>query len=161
MAPAVRPVRVVIARFTRTRFFRSYGPRMMPPIERFAARVTGRRGEPLSRVIVPSLRLHTTGARSGEPRETLLMCCPLDDGTILVTGSNFARAEHPAWSWNLLAHPDAEIDYRGRTIPVRAELVPDAEREEIWRLLEANWPGYRGYERTAGRRLRIFRLVPR
>ncbi|TXK17849.1 nitroreductase family deazaflavin-dependent oxidoreductase [Homoserinibacter sp. GY 40078] len=134
---------------------------MMPPLERAAAFVTrGRRG-PLSGAVVPSLVLHTIGARSGQPRESALMCCPLADGTILVTGSNFARPEHPAWTANLLAHPDAEIDFRGDRIPVRAELVPDDQREETWRLLEAQWPGYRGYERSSGRVLRIFRLTPR
>jgi deazaflavin-dependent oxidoreductase (nitroreductase family) len=160
VAAAIRPVRTVVAWFSRTRFFRSYGPRMMPPLERFAARLSGGRG-PISGVVVPSLKLHTIGARSGEPRETLLMCCPMDDGTIYVTGSNFARPEHPGWTWNLLAHPDAEIDYRGDRRAVRAELVSDAEREQTWRMLEENWPGYRGYERTSGRQLRIFRLVPR
>lgn len=158
---AIRPIRVVVARFSRTRFFRRYGPRMVPPLERFAARVTGGRLGPLSGVVVPSLRLHTVGARSGEPRETLLMCCPLDDGTIYITGSNFARPEHPAWTWNLLADPDAEIDFRGERRRVRAELVSDAEREAVWCVLEENWPGYRGYERSSGRTLRIFRLVPR
>lgn len=134
---------------------------MMPPLERFAARLTGGRRGPISGVVVPSLILHTVGAKTGQPRETLLMCCPQDDGTIYITGSNFARPEHPAWTWNLLAHPDAEIEYHGRRTTVRAELVPDEEREQTWRVLERNWPGYRGYERTSGRRLRIFRLVPR
>jgi len=161
MASVRHPVRAAVAWVTRTRFFRSYGPRMMPPLERFAARITGGRRGPLSGVLVPSLRLHTIGAKTGQPRETLLMCCPVGDGTIYVTGSNFARPEHPAWTWNLMAHPDAEIDYRGARIAVRAELVPEAEREQTWRLLEENWPGYRGYERSSGRELRIFRLVPR
>jgi deazaflavin-dependent oxidoreductase (nitroreductase family) len=134
---------------------------MMPPLERVAARITGGRRGPLSSVIVPSLRLHTIGARSGDARETLLMCCPLENGTFFVTGSNFARAQHPAWTWNLLAHPDADIDYRGARISVRAELVPNEQREDVWRTLEQNWPGYRGYERSAGRQLRIFRLTPR
>lgn len=158
---SARPVRVVVARFSRTRFFRRYGPRMMPPLERFAARVTGGRRGPLSGAVVPSLKLHSVGAKTGEPRETLLMCCPLDDGTIYITGSNFARPEHPAWTWNLIAHPDVEVDYRGERRAVRAELVTDEDREDTWRVLEENWPGYRGYERASGRVLRVFRLVPR
>ena len=161
MPTAIRPVRAAVACFTRTRLFRRHGPRMMPPLERAASRLThGRRG-PLSGAIVPSLTLYTLGARTGEPRTTALMCCPLPDGVILVTGSNFGRPEHPAWTWNLLAHPDVVVVHRGERLPVHAELVPDAEREETWRLLEENWPGYRGYERASGRELRIFRLTPR
>lgn len=161
MAIAPRPVRAVVAWSTRTWFFRRFGPRMVPPLERVAARLTGGRGGPISGAVVPSLTLYTIGARSGQQRETLLMCCPIDDGTIYITGSNFARPEHPAWTWNLLANPDAEVEFRGERILVRAELVADDDRERTWRILEQNWPGYRGYERTAGRQLRIFSLVPR
>lgn len=112
----------------------------------------------LSGLLVPSLVLHTVGAVSGQPRDTTLMYWPEGAGNLLVTGSNFARAEHPAWTGNLLAHPDAAVSVRGRRIRVHARLVEDDEREAVWALLEANWPGYRQYERAAGRVIRIFRL---
>jgi deazaflavin-dependent oxidoreductase (nitroreductase family) len=79
---------------------------------------------------------------------------------MLVTGSNFAGANHPAWSSNLLAHPEVWVSLHGRRIAVRAELVDDDEREAVWAYIERQWPGYRGYERASGRTLRIFRLVP-
>jgi deazaflavin-dependent oxidoreductase (nitroreductase family) len=115
---------------------------------------------PLSGLAVPSLVLHTTGAKTGQPRTTELMYCP-DGEDMLVTGSNFARDTHPAWTANLLNDPDAAVTVRGRRIEVRASLVPAGEREATWVKLERNWPGYRGYERAAGRELRIFRLTPR
>jgi hypothetical protein len=43
---------------------------------------------------------------------------------------------------------------------VRALLLEGAEREAAWPVLEAQWPGYRDYEQTAHREIRIFRLVP-
>jgi deazaflavin-dependent oxidoreductase (nitroreductase family) len=147
-----------VAWFSRTAFFRRIGPRIMPRLERAWRAVGGR--SPLSNLGVPSLVLHTTGAKTGLPRDTELMYCP-DGDDMLVTGSNFARDTHPAWTANLLAHPDAEVTVRRRRIPVRAQLVPDAERESTWVTLERNWPGYRGYERASGRELRIFRLTPR
>ncbi|MBN9606717.1 MAG: nitroreductase family deazaflavin-dependent oxidoreductase [Actinomycetales bacterium] len=152
------PLRRPVAWVSRTRLFRGVGPRVMPPLERITRAVT-RRETPLSGAIVPSLVLHTTGARSGEPRSTQLMYCP-DGADMLVTGSNFARERHPAWTANLLARPDAAATVRGRRIEVRATLVAEHEREQTWVLLERNWPGYRGYERSAGRDLRIFRLTP-
>jgi len=158
-----RFLRRPVAWFSRTRFFRRYGPSMMPPLER-ATRVLTRGRTPLSGAIVPSLVLHTTGARSGEPRRSELMYWPLDargeTGRMLVTGSNFARETHPAWTANLLANPVAEVEVLGERIRVRAELVPAEEREEMWVFLEENWPGYRGYERASGRELRMFRLHP-
>ena len=154
-----RFLRRPVAWFSRTRLFRTLGPRVMPPLER-ATRALNRGRTPLSGALVPSLVLHTTGARSGELRRTELMYCP-DGADMLVTGSNFARGQHPAWTANLLAHPEAAVDVRGRRIGVTANLVGPDEREATWALLERNWPGYRGYERAAGRQLRIFRLTPR
>jgi deazaflavin-dependent oxidoreductase (nitroreductase family) len=156
--PLPHAFRPAVAWFSRTAFFRRVGPRIMPPLERGWKRLGGR--TPLSNLGVPSLVLHTTGAKTGEPRDTELMYCP-DGDDMLVTGSNFARETHPAWTANLLKNPDAAVTLRGRRIPVRAALVPAEEREPTWAKLERNWPGYRGYERTAGRELRIFRLQRR
>jgi len=103
--------------------------------------------------------LHTTGAKSGLQRDTELMYVPEGEG-MLVTGSNFARDSHPAWTVNLLAHPEAAVSVERRLIPVRATLVGDDEREAVWSFIEDQWPGYRGYERASGRTLRIFRLTP-
>ncbi|HEY0119381.1 MAG TPA: nitroreductase family deazaflavin-dependent oxidoreductase [Cellulomonas sp.] len=153
-----RFLRRPVAWLSRTRLFRAVGPRVMPTLER-ATRRLNRGRTPLSGALVPSLVLHTTGAKSGEPRRTELMYCP-DGDQMLVTGSNFARGTHPAWTANLLANPAAAVDVKGRRVEVTAALVPPEEREATWALLERNWPGYRGYERAAGRELRIFRLTP-
>jgi deazaflavin-dependent oxidoreductase (nitroreductase family) len=132
---------------------------MMPPLERGWARVTGGRS-PLSGVLVPSLVLHTIGTKSGLERDTPLMYCPEPDGRMLVTGSNFARDKHPAWTANLAAHPDAAVTIRGKRLPVHAARIADEELDETWAWIERQWPGYRGYERNSGRVLRIYRLVP-
>jgi deazaflavin-dependent oxidoreductase (nitroreductase family) len=76
-------------------------------------------------------------------------------------GSSFGRERHPAWTYNLIAHPDAFIiGVRGHRIPVRATLISDAEGEEAWRRIERQWPGYRSYERESARTVRLFRLQP-
>ena len=144
---------------SRTRLFRRMGPAVMPRLER-VTRVFNHGRTPISGAIVPSLVLHTTGAKSGEPRRTELMYCP-DGADMLIVGSNFAGQRHPAWTANLAAEPLAAVEVKGRRIDVTAARVPESEREATWVLLERNWPGYRGYERSAGRELRIFRLTPR
>jgi len=156
---AVRhPLRRVVARFTRSRFFRRFGPRIMPPVERAYARLGGR--APLSGVLVPSLVLHTTGAVTGIERDSPLMYCPEPDGSMLITGSNFASDKHPAWSGNLQKTPDAEVTVNGARIAVHASRIADRDLDATWTHIENQWPGYRGYERASGRTLRIFRLVP-
>lgn len=155
-----RAVRVAVARFSRTLFFRRVGPVIMPPLERVMTVLTlGRL--PLSGLLVPSLVLHTIGAKSGIERDSTLMYCPEPRGRLLVTGSNFARDTHPAWTANLLAHPDAAVSIKGKRMDVRATLIGDDERDAVWAWIEQQWPGYRGYEVASGRVLRIFRLDPR
>jgi deazaflavin-dependent oxidoreductase (nitroreductase family) len=159
MPTLLRGIRIVVARFSRTRFFRRVGPSVMPPLERVIARLTRGRIQ-LSGLLVPSLVLHTIGALSGVERHTTLMYCPEGGGRMLVTGSNFARETHPAWTANLLAHPDAAVSLHGRRLAVHATRVGDDEIEQVWVFIERQWPGYREYERASGRTLRIFRLEP-
>lgn len=152
-------VRATIAPLTRTRAFRQAGPWIMPRLERVFAVLTGGR-VPLSGLLVPSLVLHTIGAKSGAPRDAALMYTPDGDGRAIVAGTNFAGGHHPAWTANLLAHPDAAITVRGRRMTVRAALIPDDERDAAWVRIESQWPGYRNYERTSGRTVKLFRLQP-
>lgn len=159
MTRLVDVVRSAVAPLTRTRVFRRWGPRLLPPIERALARATHGRVQ-LSALLVPSLVLHTVGARTGEPRDAALMYTPDGQGRAIVAGSNFAGTRHPAWTTNLLAHPDAEITVRGRRMAVRATLIGDDERDAVWARIERQWPGYRAYERDSGRVVRLFRLQP-
>jgi deazaflavin-dependent oxidoreductase (nitroreductase family) len=150
----------VFSRVMRTRFARRLFLPYIAPAQLWLYRRTGGRFQ-LSALLVPSLVLVTTGAKSGLRRETPLMCLPRPDGSFLVGGSNWGQPQHPAWTANLLAHPDAQIVMSRRTVPVRARLLAGAERETAWTLLEAQFPGYREYETQANRRIRIFSLDPR
>ncbi|QEO13220.1 nitroreductase family deazaflavin-dependent oxidoreductase [Agromyces intestinalis] len=154
-----RLVRRVVAPLTRTRFFRFIGPLLLPPFERLVARLSGGRAQ-VSGLLVPSLVLHTVGAKSGEPRDTVLMYTPDGRGRAIVAGTSFARERHPGWTYNLLAHPAAEITVRGRRLRVVASPIPDDERDAAWARIEQQWPGYRNYERESGRVVRLFRLQP-
>ncbi|WP_153505473.1 nitroreductase family deazaflavin-dependent oxidoreductase [Cumulibacter manganitolerans] len=153
-----RWLRRLIAPLSRTRLFRRTAPHWLPPLERALARLTGGRLQ-VSGILVPSLVLHSTGARTGTVRDTVLMYTPDPDGGAVIAGTSFARERHPGWSHNLIAHPDAEVSVRGRRFPVRAALITDErERGATWALIERQWPGYRAYERDSGRTVRLFRL---
>ena len=97
-------VRAVIAPLTRTRLFRALAPVMLPLLEWVVARVSRGRVQ-LSGLLVPSLVLHTTGAKSGEPRDTYLMYTADGRGRAIIAGTTFAQERHPGWTYNLLAHP--------------------------------------------------------
>ena len=159
MTAAVDILRGVIAPLTRTRLWRRIAPVALPPLERFVTRISGGRAH-LTAFIVPSLLLHTIGAKSGQPRDVPLMYTPDGKGRAIVAGTNWADARHPAWTANLLTHPDAEISVRGRRFAVRATVIPESVREATWARMEAQWPDYRSYERDSGRSARLFLLTP-
>src|SRR3546814_12184356 len=118
MTRVIDVVRRMIAPRTRTRWFRRFGPRVLPPIERAIAAVTGGRVQ-ISALLVPSLVLHTVGARSGEPRDAPLMYTPDGQGRAIVAGSNFAGSQHPAWTTNPLAQDrKSVVEGKGVSGPV-------------------------------------------
>jgi deazaflavin-dependent oxidoreductase (nitroreductase family) len=150
----------VARRLASASWFAKVGPRVVPPLDRVLARLSGGRVL-LPALILPTIVLTTTGRRSGLPRQTPLICLPEDDGGFVVVGSNFGRDSHPAWTANLIDQPKAEVGYRGRRIPVVGELLEDAERAEVWPRLLRIWSVYDAYvERADNRQIRVFRLTP-
>ena len=154
-----RAIRAATAAFMRSPMRRVVGP-LITPLDRALFRVSGGRLK-LSAPMIPSLMLFTTGAKSGQRRETPLMCFPQPNGDWLVAGSNFGYEHHPAWTWNLLSEPKAQVHFRNRLYNVDATLLTPAETDAVWPALDEQWPGYRDYERTARRDIRVFRLVRR
>ncbi|GGR24161.1 hypothetical protein GCM10010219_31140 [Streptomyces netropsis] len=142
-----------------TRAFARVAPHFVPALDRTLHRLTGGKIL-LSARMLPSLLLTARGAKSGLARRTPLACMPEGDGPRgwILVGSNFGRPGHPDWTANLLAHPDAEISWRGRDIAVRARLLRGAEREAAWAAVVKFWPPYARYQARVEREIRLFRL---
>ena len=149
----------VIGWVSTRRWFGRIAPHVFPPLDRWVNRVSRGRWF-VSELFVPTILLTTTGARSGEPRSTPLACVALAGDAFLVVGSNYGGERHPAWTGNLLAHPEATVTTGGRVIPVRATLLAGGERADAWQAMLATYPPWDSYARKAGRELRVFRLVP-
>ncbi|MFE0045449.1 nitroreductase/quinone reductase family protein [Streptomyces albireticuli] len=152
----------IVRRVSSTRTFARIAPHFVPALDRAVHRLTGGR-RLLSGQLLPSLVLTARGARSGQLRRTPLACMREGDpaSAWVVVGSNYGRPGHPAWTGNLLAHPDAEISWKGRDIPVRAQLLRGAERDAAWTAVVRFWPPYARYQARVEREIRLFRLVPR
>lgn len=146
----------VIQRLGHQRWFANLARVLIPPLDRVIGKLT--KGRVVALGLIPSMLLTTTGRKSGQPRVSPLSFAR-DGDAYVVIGSNFGQLHHPAWSANLLAHPEATITVKGERFPVRATLVDGAERDRLRALLLGVWPAYATYEKHAGgRRLRIFRL---
>ncbi|MCX4970037.1 nitroreductase family deazaflavin-dependent oxidoreductase [Streptomyces sp. NBC_00654] len=159
MARGVR----LIQKISSTRAFARIAPHVVPAMDRAVHRLT--RGRVLlSSRMLPGLILTVPGARSGQPRTTPLACMPEGgaDRSWILVGSNFGRTGHPAWTANLLAHPDAAVvNWKGRDVPVRARLLQGGERAEVWQVALRFWPPYAAYQARVEREIRLFRVERR
>ncbi|MFF4330146.1 nitroreductase family deazaflavin-dependent oxidoreductase [Streptomyces sp. NPDC001591] len=161
MAPRANlPVKLV-QKVSSTLLFAKVAPHVIPALDKAVHRLTGGKVL-LSARMLPGVILTARGAKSGEPRTTPLACMPEDGGTSwLLIGSNFGRPGHPAWTGNLLRNPDAEVNWQGRDIAVRARLLEGAERAQAWREVLEFWPPYATYQARIEREIRLFRLERR
>lgn len=100
----------------------------------------------------------TTGAKSGQERTQALAL--IDDGDgLLCIGSNYGRAGHPSWSYNLIAHPDCDVVFRGPKRRYHAVLLEGDDRAAAWATAVDFYAGYARYkEMCAPREIRVFRL---
>lgn len=108
----------------------------------------------------PVLLLATTGRRSGQRREVVIVHHD-HDGRYLVVPSNAAHPERPpAWWCNLQAHPDAEVLVGGRWHHVVAATLPDDERDALWPTLTTMNPHWAQAQQAAARRFPVVALTP-
>ncbi|MGV9297875.1 nitroreductase family deazaflavin-dependent oxidoreductase [Amycolatopsis sp. NPDC003676] len=150
-------LRRMFAGLGRSKAFAAFGQAMMPA-DRLLLRISGGRLGVGAAVGLRTLLLTTIGRTSGEPRQVPLLYVERSGGYVVI-GSNWGGEHHPAWTANLLSHPDATVSVHGRTLPVRGRLLKDAERQEMWDAVASYWPAYDRYaERAAHREIRVFLL---
>jgi deazaflavin-dependent oxidoreductase (nitroreductase family) len=107
----------------------------------------------------PVLLLTTTGRKSGEPRTAPVLY--LADGErYVVINTNAGNTRVPAWSLNLRADPEAEVEVRGRRVKVRARLAEGEERDDLWRRHMQQYSGWDYYESKLDREIGVFVLEP-
>ena len=159
-----RPVKLdsrlgrLVQRAAQTSSFSPIALKVAPAMDKVISRLTRGRFT-MTSLIVPTVVLTTTGAKTGQARTTPLACMPEGDDTFYVVGSNFGTEKHPAWSGNLIKTPQATVVYRGKSIQVDAKLLSDEEKAAVWPRLTKVWPTYDTYVTKTDRNLRVFRLT--
>ncbi|MBX7434041.1 nitroreductase family deazaflavin-dependent oxidoreductase [Mycobacterium sp. Y57] len=104
------------------------------------------------------LLLHTTGARSGEPRLSPLAYLTVDD-KMLIVGSYAGAPKNPAWVHNLRADPRAHIEVGADAYDVTARELPEAERDATYPKLTALAPMFAEYQAKTTRPIPLFELI--
>ncbi|MFN8226006.1 MAG: nitroreductase family deazaflavin-dependent oxidoreductase [Mycobacterium sp.] len=107
------------------------------------------------------LLLHTTGARSGEPRLSPLVYVTVD-GRMLIIASYAGAPSDPAWAHNLRAQPRARIEAATPDGIVEREVLarelPPDERDTVYPAVIAQAPNFADYQSKTSRVIPIFEL---
>jgi deazaflavin-dependent oxidoreductase (nitroreductase family) len=108
---------------------------------------------------MPLLILRATGARSGQPRETPILY--RERGDDLVVFASYAGAPtHPAWYYNLVAHPEVTVEVGGERRAVRARVAGRAERDELYDWNKQDFEWFAEYEEKTDRTIPVVVLEP-
>lgn len=108
----------------------------------------------------PMLLLEHTGARSATRRTTPLVYTE-DGRDVVLVASKGGHPRHPAWFYNLRAHPDTVVQIGSERRPVRARVASAFERERLWPKAVATYAGFAAYQQRTRREIPLVILEPR
>ena len=108
---------------------------------------------------LPVVIVTTTGAKTGKIRKTPLMRVE-HDGRYAAVASLGGAPKHPVWYFNVLAHPDVELQDGPEKWDMTAREATGAEREEWWARAVEAFPPYAGYARKTERTIPVIVLEP-
>ena len=111
---------------------------------------------------VPSLIVRTVGAKSGEPRTTVLTYVR-DGDDYIVVASKGGAPRNPAWYHNMVTAGTVDVQVGTDRFPATVEALKpgDADYQRLWDLADANNGGrYAAYQRKTSRPIPVVRLRP-
>ncbi len=105
----------------------------------------------------PVVVITSVGAKSGNLRKNPVMRVERD-GKYVAIASKGGADDHPEWYYNLVAHPEVDLQDKGEKHTYVARLVEGDEREDWWQLAVNTWPTYGEYQKKTDRQIPVFVL---
>jgi deazaflavin-dependent oxidoreductase (nitroreductase family) len=105
----------------------------------------------------PVIVLTSLGARTGKLRKTALMRVE-HDGVYAVVASQGGAPTHPFWYWNLVKHPEVELQDGAERHDYVAHEAEGDEYATWWARAVEAWPAYAEYQTRTERRIPVFVL---
>lgn len=105
--------------------------------------------------------LKTTGAKSGQPRSSMLTSPVQEGDKIVLVASRGGDPQHPGWYHNIRANPDVEVRMRGGTKKMRARVATPEEKARLWPDVVKKYKGYGQYQTRTTREIPLVILEPR
>lgn len=111
---------------------------------------------------IPSLLLHTVGAKTGKARSASLTYAR-DGDDYLIVASKGGDPKAPGWYHNLKANPSVEINVGPKRLRVTAHpvLPDDADYPRLWQIVNKNNSNrYDAYQEKTSRPIPVVKLTP-
>jgi deazaflavin-dependent oxidoreductase (nitroreductase family) len=105
----------------------------------------------------PLLLLTAIGARSGK-QWTLPLRYLLDGGRLVVFAANAGGPRHPAWYYNLVAHPHVTIELGSEIFEAEARFIEGAERDQLLVRQATQYPHFATYQAKTTRQIPVVAL---
>jgi deazaflavin-dependent oxidoreductase (nitroreductase family) len=103
--------------------------------------------------------VHHIGARSGVERVVPLVYFTRWDGGLMIIASNGGSSTHPAWYYNLKAHPKVTVELGTDRFSVVAEELDFEARSLVWPTIVERAPAAGEFQRTITRDIPVFVLT--
>jgi len=144
---ALRPVSAILSR-------------ILHRADSFMLRLTSGRHTFAELVGLPVVQLTMTGAKTGKQRTLPLVSLPVGESFVLIA-TNFGQKHNPGWYYNLVAHPECDVFFHGRSGKYIAHVIDGEARKKYWQLALTYYIGYKNYEeRAAPRQIPVILLEP-
>ncbi len=106
----------------------------------------------------PLLLLHTTGARSGQPRVNPL-AYTRDGDRLIVIASKAGAPTNPDWYYNVVANPLVTVEVGTEQFQAQATIPPEPERTRLYDQMATAMPGFAEYQRRTTRQIPVVVLT--
>lgn len=100
------------------------------------------------------LLLHTTGARSGQPR-TNPVAYTTDGDRLVIIASKGGAPTNPDWYYNLVANPEVSVEVGTEQFQVRATVALEPERTQLYEKMATVNSGFAEYQRKTTRAIPV------
>jgi deazaflavin-dependent oxidoreductase (nitroreductase family) len=105
------------------------------------------------------LLLHTTGAKSGEPRINPVAYTKDGDKYVIIASKGGAPT-NPDGYYNVSANPEVSVEVGTEQFQAQAAIADEPERTRLYDQMASKYPGFAEYQQKTTRTIPVITLTP-
>jgi deazaflavin-dependent oxidoreductase (nitroreductase family) len=105
-----------------------------------------------------TLLLHTIGAKSGQ-KHVNPVAYITDGDRFVIIASKGGAPTNPDWYYNIVSHPQIEVEVGTEQFPVRASITTEPERTRLYNKMVEMMPGFAEYQKKTTRVIPVIILT--